>query len=375
MDLPPLLNLSVSFRDFWTSSGPLRILKRDKKCIEVRHSQFAGPRSLREGIWEQSTNLPKRSAPSEDDAPLSIFIDNNDAISRLETPTQIVEVFNGGAVKGSGLVWRDSKMYSKETHSLEVVVPPDDECGVMLQLPLSGDFRLTTSDDLLVTGANFGLTYPREKWLHYDLAEGDETHLFTIGAAPKTLADWFGGKLPEALRPFAADQCDASLHREAVIPRPLEEALRLALTYNSPLRSIATEAAALQIMSHCLQRLCGGDARDGGVTASELSAAREAYEQILERIGNPPKTVALAAQFGLPARRLEIAFQELFGASIFETISKLQFDCACRMLREGQPIKIIAWNLGYRHASNFTYAFRRRFGMPPATWLARGTTD
>ena len=188
-----------------------------------------------------------------DEEPLSLAV-RNDNLVRLETPSQIVEVSHETSVHGSGISWISSRTISKRNQRLEVIEPSDQQGSVMLQIPLSGDFRMWTSDRVRVSGRNIGLTLPREKWLLYDLVEGEDTKLFTVSALPKTVADWFGGKIPEALHRVMADKHTSSLHWPVEIPQILEDSLRLSLHCNTPLRQVAVEGAALQIFTHCLQQ-------------------------------------------------------------------------------------------------------------------------
>lgn len=92
--------------------------------------------------------------------------------------------------------------------------------------------------------------------------------------------------------------------------------------------------------------------------------------QLLQRdLSHPPSQEALAAEIGMAPRRLATAFRDVMGVSMVEWILDRKLDEACRLLMEGDmAIKQIAFRLGYSHVGNFTAAFSRRFGLPPANY-------
>ncbi|MBF0393086.1 MAG: helix-turn-helix transcriptional regulator [Alphaproteobacteria bacterium] len=92
--------------------------------------------------------------------------------------------------------------------------------------------------------------------------------------------------------------------------------------------------------------------------------------QLLQRdLSKPPSQEDLAAKIGMAPRRLATAFREVTGASMIEWLLDRKLEEAGRLLTEGDmAIKQIAFRLGYSHVGNFTAAFSRRFGVPPANY-------
>nr|WP_280949301.1 helix-turn-helix transcriptional regulator [Hoeflea olei] len=81
----------------------------------------------------------------------------------------------------------------------------------------------------------------------------------------------------------------------------------------------------------------------------------------------PPSTSDLARTAGMSERRLDYVFQELFGASIFKTLTNARLDHAYKALQTGQvSVKELSFRLGYKHASSFSRAFYLRFGVYPS---------
>ncbi|WP_128545318.1 AraC family transcriptional regulator [Larkinella soli] len=80
---------------------------------------------------------------------------------------------------------------------------------------------------------------------------------------------------------------------------------------------------------------------------------------------------ALTREFGLNSFKLKHGFRQLFDTSVMRYIDDLKMGYARRLLLDAdQDVLEIADQLGYNHYSNFSAAFKRRFGIPP-TAVAR----
>lgn len=81
----------------------------------------------------------------------------------------------------------------------------------------------------------------------------------------------------------------------------------------------------------------------------------------------------IARRFGLNTFKLKYGFKKLFGTSVMRYLDDQRMDYARQLLLDGnhEPWDV-AERLGYNHYSNFSAAFRRRFGCPP-TRLAKSS--
>jgi len=78
------------------------------------------------------------------------------------------------------------------------------------------------------------------------------------------------------------------------------------------------------------------------------------------------------------ARSVRVTRQQLcrhfrirFGFSTRAWLEKLKKQDALSLVQEGKPIQEIAQQLGYKHSTHFTRAFRRAHGSPPRSFVAR----
>ncbi len=183
----------------------------------------------------------------------------------------------------------------------------------------------------------------------------------------EALDDWYGGRLTASLAPLIADKIGNSIEAPINNGWHIRAAAAQISTYEEPLRAMAYEGLAMQIVTQFLHELCGADARNSSFSAREIRAAKEAREQLLHNLGAPPSTSRLAEIAGMSERRLDSAFRELFGASIFKTLSNARLDHAYQALLQGRvSVKELSFKLGYKHASSFSNAFRARFGVYPS---------
>lgn len=66
--------------------------------------------------------------------------------------------------------------------------------------------------------------------------------------------------------------------------------------------------------------------------------------------------------------KLNYGFKRLFGTSPYEYYQRLRFDLARDLLRQGDPVQSVAYDIGYSEPTTFVKEFRRRFGVTPRQW-------
>jgi len=149
-----------------------------------------------------------------------------------------------------------------------------------------------------------------------------------------------------------------------------------AITVSALLRAILEE------FSHLNVRVPSTDPqrRMAGVALDQIEASRQTQEylplptsalltQVLEHIrqnlSDKQSTSELAALFHVTERTLERRCVREIGVSIGEWQQRLRFLHALEALECGQPIKQIAFDLGYSSTSVFINMFRRIAGQTP----------
>lgn len=71
----------------------------------------------------------------------------------------------------------------------------------------------------------------------------------------------------------------------------------------------------------------------------------------------------------LNAFKLNYGFKRLFGMSPYEYYQRLRFELAKKLLRQGDNVQSVAFDIGYTEATTFSKEFRKRFGLSPKHWM------
>lgn len=74
----------------------------------------------------------------------------------------------------------------------------------------------------------------------------------------------------------------------------------------------------------------------------------------------------LAQEAGMGTTKFKYLFKELYGMGIFQYIHDRRMNMAKTLLTDSdEPIKSIAGVAGFEYVSNFTAAFKKKFGLTP----------
>jgi AraC-like DNA-binding protein len=79
----------------------------------------------------------------------------------------------------------------------------------------------------------------------------------------------------------------------------------------------------------------------------------------------------VAKSFGISLRTLQRHFQERYGLKVSNWLTALRMQEAYRRVAEGEMVKSVAIELGYKQLSHFSRDFKRYYGVPP-TYLQSG---
>jgi len=136
--------------------------------------------------------------------------------------------------------------------------------------------------------------------------------------------------------------------------------------YQGAMAGLYVEGKIYEMLAEALTGIEDQADSAGRIRSRERRAALAARDRLMADLANPPSIEDLARESGLPQRRLNALFLELFGATPFQCLTRWRLDQARGLLAEGAlSVKQIAHLMGYAHVSSFTHAFTRRFGTPP----------
>lgn len=100
--------------------------------------------------------------------------------------------------------------------------------------------------------------------------------------------------------------------------------------------------------------------------SDQVNAARNIIENQYQK---PPTIHNLARMVGMSATVLKSSFKVFFGTTIYGYLFDYRMNIARKLLYETSfSVAEIAERSGYEHASHFTIAFKRRFGISPVAF-------
>ncbi len=89
--------------------------------------------------------------------------------------------------------------------------------------------------------------------------------------------------------------------------------------------------------------------------------------EIDANLADPPRLEDLARRFGINRTKLRFGFKQVWGVSAARYTLEQRMRVAFGLLEQRSPVSEVAACVGYPHVSNFTTAFKRRFGRSPSS--------
>ncbi|WP_415831834.1 helix-turn-helix transcriptional regulator [Kerstersia similis] len=129
------------------------------------------------------------------------------------------------------------------------------------------------------------------------------------------------------------------------------------------------EGVALQILAAALNGTQQAAPAPSRPASRDMARLERVKEYLLTYPEHDHTLADLARLACMSSSSLREKFQAAYGQSVFHFLRECRLQLASRGLRqEGWSIEQAAERTGYRHASSFTAAFRRRFGVAPSHW-------
>lgn len=137
--------------------------------------------------------------------------------------------------------------------------------------------------------------------------------------------------------------------------------------YNRGIRLLYAEARALDLLCEVLAQP-SVVANDSGVMPPLLVKQIDSVRRMLTTQSGPiPQMSDLARRAGMSASKLQRAFKDHYGMTVFEYGQECRMRRAMDLLRTGcSSICQVAESVGYKHQASFTAAFRAHFGFIPS---------
>lgn len=178
-----------------------------------------------------------------------------------------------------------------------------------------------------------------------------------------------------------AEQIAALLHMTSVTPMPVSRRLlplieELATpSADGTLGRLLMDGCAQALLAHALLTLGQGTpppASTPALTHRDYVKVTQVRDQLLANPQADFTLEALARDAGMSMTVLKEKFSAVFGQSVFSFLRDARLHHAKAGLEtKGWTVSQAAYFVGYRHHSNFSTAFRRKFGAAPRSFVKR----
>lgn len=287
----------------------------------------------------------------------------------IESPTHTI---SGEIVSfGEGFLLSSGKMNTIASVELDGTTPENTHFHLFSQTSGNSTFHSNDFAPLKFNSDNVTLFRPRENPGGYSsIAADEEIHCFEIHFSVDRLIEWFGDDMPKEIWPLLSYSIDVGLGLPLPVLNAQYQLKNLLETrpFLGNLAKVALEGATLHMCAAYLSYLGDEKMRDWpAIESREERLAYNAREILLADLRTPPEISDLARVVGLSPRRLSLVFKDIFGMSIFQTLTQARLDFArTRLLAGGATVKEVAYETGYSHVSNFSTAFKSRYGVSPS---------
>ena len=125
------------------------------------------------------------------------------------------------------------------------------------------------------------------------------------------------------------------------------------------------ECRAWELTALCLEQVLGADG-DRGLHPDDLAAVRAVRQRIETDAVSVPGITELAKEYAVSASKLSRDFRQAYGVSIHACVIEARLEEAARLLASGtMNVGEVAERVGYVKHSQFSEAFRKRYGVLP----------
>ncbi|WP_086870278.1 helix-turn-helix transcriptional regulator [Kosakonia pseudosacchari] len=238
-------------------------------------------------------------------------------------------------------------------------------CPLYMLVVLEGSVMLRLNGEAFVVRSGMAFTSRLSEHQVMNASHLADCHLRTLSLGVDPASCWQSPLLSALLQQWEAHGAPTFLWQ---VPGFLLTGLQQTQQASLPAlsRQLMLEGVMLQLLGNALsQRLQGQESRRTAPCGAQQRL--ENVRRLLEQHPEKEYTLAALAQLAaMSASSLRVKFRQAYGHSVFDYLRDCRLELARRYLAQGYSVQQAAWMSGYQHATNFSTAFRRRYGMAPS---------
>ncbi|MEQ4453838.1 AraC family transcriptional regulator [Kosakonia sp. YIM B13605] len=238
-------------------------------------------------------------------------------------------------------------------------------CPLYMLVVLEGSVMLRLNGEEFVVRSGMAFTSRLSEHQVMNASHLADCHLRTLSLGVDPASCWQSPLLSALLQQWEAHGAPTFLWQ---VPGFLLSGLQQTQQTSLPAlsRQLMLEGVMLQLLGNALSQRIHGQERCRTIPCGAQQRL-ENVRRLLEQHPEKEYTLAALAQLAaMSASSLRVKFRQAYGHSVFDYLRDCRLELARRYLAEGYSVQQAAWMSGYQHATNFSTAFRRRYGMAPS---------
>ncbi|CAI8871566.1 AraC family transcriptional regulator [Kosakonia quasisacchari] len=238
-------------------------------------------------------------------------------------------------------------------------------CPLYMLVVLEGSVMLRLNGEEFVVRSGMAFTSRLSEHQVMNASHLADCHLRTLSLGVDPASCWQSPLLTALLQQWEAHGAPTFLWQ---VPGFLLSGLQQTQQTSLPAlsRQLMLEGVMLQLLGNALSQRMQGQERRRTIPCGAQQRL-ENVRRLLEQHPEKEYTLAALAQLAaMSASSLRVKFRQAYGQSVFDYLRDCRLELARRYLAEGYSVQQAAWMSGYQHATNFSTAFRRRYGMAPS---------
>ncbi|MEJ5244671.1 MAG: AraC family transcriptional regulator [Bacteroidota bacterium] len=136
--------------------------------------------------------------------------------------------------------------------------------------------------------------------------------------------------------------------------------------YSTVPRKMFLEAKSLELMTLLINQISEKfQVASSHISDADLEKARFVEKIILENIADVPPLAELCRIADITHTRLNKAFKQEFGLTVFDYLRNKRLEIAKQMLENGNNVTDISYELGYSSPAHLSREFSKKYGISP----------
>ncbi|WP_090122334.1 helix-turn-helix domain-containing protein [Kosakonia arachidis] len=238
-------------------------------------------------------------------------------------------------------------------------------CPLYMLVVLEGSVQLRLNGKAFIVRAGMAFTSRLSEQQVMNASHQADNHLRTLSMGVDPLRCWQSPLLTALLQQWEAYGAPTFLWP---VPAFLLSGLQHSQQSQQPglSRQLILEGVMLQLLGYALSQPLPGREKRSSAPGGEHHRL-ETVRRLLEQQPEKEYTLTALAQLAaMSSSSLRVKFRQAYGHSVFDYLRDCRLELARRYLAQGYSVQQAAWMSGYQHATNFSTAFRRRYGVAPS---------